>query len=58
MVRLTSTQLRKRPDQLRRVEIRTVAGSFGVVEQVLRGGPYTVASGGRHPVPTDIIITA
>jgi hypothetical protein len=29
-----------------------------VVEGVLCGGLYTVASGGRYPVPTDIIMTA
>ena len=29
-----------------------------MVEGVLCGGLYTVASGGRYPVPTDIIMTA
>jgi len=42
----------------RRVEIPTVAGPSSVVQCVLSGGPYAVASGGRYPVPTDIMMTA
>jgi hypothetical protein len=42
----------------RRVEIPTVAGPSSVVQCVLSGGPYPVASGGRYPVPTDIMMTA